>query len=327
MDGMMGGGMRSVPPTGLPFAGLAPGQTRHLPTRLVSLSPPDPDRGLKLPEKGEQLQISDVSAATTDGRIQKALKRLGSEKASETLSQLVMWQLAAGLDWNTIAGLSGKWANRYELALAEGFVDHLDTLPDGEAGRLLFGVEANNPANEVIAAQVCKALQEKLVLGLTAEIGIPPRPEGPGVYCRVRITDDQALAQVGSSDAAAEKWVPFGKFSLPVAQPGQPFDATRFVAALAEGIVNRLVRTQLTKGPREKGQQSYRIRIENASPMILNGLAAVGITSKDDETPRILAGISIPPRKHMTVPASEELVKKLGLRKGIRIVALDLSAL
>ncbi len=61
--------------------------------------------------------------------------------------------------------------------------------------------------------------------------------------------------------------------------------------------------------------------------MILNGLAAVGTTSKDDETPRILAGISIPPRKHMTVPASEDLVKKLGLKKGIRIVALDLSAL
>ena len=32
--------MRSVPPTSLPFATLKPGQTRHLPTRLVSLSQP-----------------------------------------------------------------------------------------------------------------------------------------------------------------------------------------------------------------------------------------------------------------------------------------------
>ena len=31
----MGGGMRSVPPSSLPFAELKPGQTRHLPTRLV----------------------------------------------------------------------------------------------------------------------------------------------------------------------------------------------------------------------------------------------------------------------------------------------------
>ena len=45
MMGGMGGGMRSVPPTDLPSALLKPGQTRHLPTRLVSLSPPDPQEG------------------------------------------------------------------------------------------------------------------------------------------------------------------------------------------------------------------------------------------------------------------------------------------
>ena len=38
MGGMMGG-MRSMPPTGFPNATLDPGQTRHLPTNLVSLSP------------------------------------------------------------------------------------------------------------------------------------------------------------------------------------------------------------------------------------------------------------------------------------------------
>ena len=45
MMGGMGGGMRSVPPTELPSALLEPGQTRHLPTRLVSISPPDPQGG------------------------------------------------------------------------------------------------------------------------------------------------------------------------------------------------------------------------------------------------------------------------------------------
>ena len=46
MMGGMGGGMRSVPATALPSALLNPGQSRHLPTRLVSLSPPDPEVGL-----------------------------------------------------------------------------------------------------------------------------------------------------------------------------------------------------------------------------------------------------------------------------------------
>ncbi len=36
--GGMGGGMRSVPPSDLPSALLNPGQTRNLPTRLVSIS-------------------------------------------------------------------------------------------------------------------------------------------------------------------------------------------------------------------------------------------------------------------------------------------------
>ncbi len=65
MMGGMGGGMRSVPPTELPSALLEPGQTRHLPTRLVSLSPPDPQAGVKLPEQGEPLQLAISPTSTT----------------------------------------------------------------------------------------------------------------------------------------------------------------------------------------------------------------------------------------------------------------------
>ncbi len=44
--------MRSVPPTGLPFASLNPKQTRHLPTRLVRLSDPNADQSMAMPAKG-----------------------------------------------------------------------------------------------------------------------------------------------------------------------------------------------------------------------------------------------------------------------------------
>ncbi len=60
---------------------------------------------------------------------------------------------------------------------------------------------------------------------------------------------------------------------------------------------------------------------------ILNGLAAVGTTSKADEIPRVLSGISVPPRKSMTISASAEVVKTLSLKQGVKLVALDLSAL
>ncbi len=53
----------------------------------------------------------------------------------------------------------------------------------------------------------------------------------------------------------------------------------------------------------------------------------MGTSSREGEEPKVLSGISIPPRKSLTVPASEEVVKLLGLKKGIRILALDLSGL
>ena len=47
-----------------------------------------------------------------DARVQKALRRLAADKAPTSLSQLVMWNLSAGLDWETIAELSQSWSNR-----------------------------------------------------------------------------------------------------------------------------------------------------------------------------------------------------------------------
>ena len=81
---------------------------------------------------------------------------------------------------------------------------------------------------------------------------------------------------------------------------------------MAEGIISRLVRAQLIKGPRDKGKPTYGIRIENASPLILNGLAVVGPEDKPGEDPKLLLGISLPPRKNMTLPATEDVVRRSG---------------
>ena len=53
MMGGMGGGMRSVPPSALPSALLNRGQTRNLPTRLVSIPRPM-RRGCELARKGRE---------------------------------------------------------------------------------------------------------------------------------------------------------------------------------------------------------------------------------------------------------------------------------
>jgi hypothetical protein len=200
-------------------------------------------------------------------------------------------------------------------------------LPEGESGLLLFQINGRNSTDESMAAELVEAVKGKTVLGLQAAIGIPARPAGPAVACRVLFSGHEALVQVASSDGTARNWVAFGKFTLPVTKDHGKLDSARFADALGEGILNRLVRTQLTKGPRDKGKPTYGIRIDNASPMILNGVAVLGTASRPSETPRLLWGISVPPRKSLTLPASEETVKALGLRQGIRVQAIDLSGL
>ena len=59
-------GFGSVPPTGRPSATLKPTQTRHLPTRVASLSAPnpdDPDSQVVMPAKGERLRLGDIRDA------------------------------------------------------------------------------------------------------------------------------------------------------------------------------------------------------------------------------------------------------------------------
>jgi hypothetical protein len=238
-----------------------------------------------------------------------------------------MWHLAGGLDWDTLAELSGEWANSYELTLAKDFVAHLDATSAGETGRLFFDAEGTDAATEVRAAEISTALRHNVVLGLLAEVGIPSRPEGPAVAVKVRITGNEAQVVVHGSNATARSWVPFGKFTVALDQEQGKLEIGRFADDIAEGTLNRLVRVQLRKGAKEKGKTQYALRIDNASPLVLNGLAALGTTSKPEDTPRVLSGICLSPRKSMTVPASEEVVNALGLKKGVKLVALDLSGL
>jgi hypothetical protein len=167
------------------------------------------------------------------------------------------------------------------------------------------------------------------VLGLLAAQGIPARPAGPALACRIRFNAGEASVQITGSNESARSWVPLGKFTQPLVQKNGKFDHAKLADSLAEAVLNRLVRAQVIKdsAQRHKGKLIYQIRIDNASPLILNGLALVGTASKEGEPPKVLSGIAIPPRKCMLVPIPAESVKTLGLKKGIKVLALDLSGL
>jgi hypothetical protein len=271
--------------------------------------------------------VGDIAQINDNPLVQKALRKLAATRVPTTVSQLVMWRVSGGLDWETIAQLSAEWANRQELTLARQFVDRLDAEKENGSGRLLLQFEGGDAAGKQAADQLAGFFKGKTVMGLSASIGVPSRPEGPAVACRVRINGNEGLVQVVGSDWASRGWVNMAKFTLPITKGPDKFDAAQFSDTLVESLLGRLVRAQLVKGPRAKGKITYGIKIENASPLVLHGLAVSGANSKADEASHVLLGIGIAPRRSLIVPASEEAVKASGLKQGVRVTAADISGL
>ncbi len=323
--GMGGGGFRSIPPTDLPNALLQPNQTRHLVTRMVSLNPPTLDGKANFPVRGEILQIDDCAALGGDARTELALRRLAVDKAPEAVSQLVLWNVRHHVEWGTLAWAARSWANDYELALARQFVRRIDA-SEGElapiaAATLYVDVRGGGEPGKSLK----KSLEGSYTLGLSVELGAPPRPDGPSLACLVEIESPEskeAVVLLYTSDESGTRWKAMGKFWLPLEDP------IRLADTLAEGISSRLVRAQLIEGKKVKGKPTYKIRIDNASPLLLNAVVLDGIHAEGDAAPSMLAGFSLPPHRSMSFSATPQVVERLGLGSGgIRIVADDFSGL
>jgi hypothetical protein len=330
--GGMGGGFRSVPPTDLPDATLQPGQTRRLSTRVVSLNPPSPESGVMLPQQGEKLLIGDIAQLSSDPKVQKALRRLARDKTHEAVSQLVLWNLAGKLEWMTIAQLTTGWVNAQELALARQFVERLDTLADGESGEIFLEVVAMETSHETLATELNKILGARTILGLKVASGVPDKPSGPSIGCKVQFVGQpdqpEALVKVAASNGHRE-WTSMGKFSLfvPLDKDGKR-DLVALGDKLAEGVLDRLVRAKLIKGRKPiEGTMTYTLQVDNASPLILNGFAVVGGQAKPSDPPHFLLGIGLPPQRSLQMPLTPGMVESFGMKKGAHVVALDLSAL
>ena len=217
-----------------------------------------------------------------------------------------------------------------EVALARQFVDRQgETESAGrvaEPGTLFYDLSAARPEHERLASEVRKLLDARPLLGLTARPGVPAQPQGPALACRVEITDAATSVRVSSSDEAGTSWVDVGKFSLPILKSdGTPSTPAELADRVAEGLLDRLVRVRLTR--EGQGKDAFRIRIENGSPLVLSGLTLGGSEPKAESRPSTLVGLSLSPRRAMTVPATPEVVRRLGFTKGIRVLAVDLSGL
>src|SRR5262249_41983875 len=97
--------------------------------------------------------------------------------------------------------------------------------------------------------------------------------------------------------------------------------------ALALGVLDRLVRGGLSPGSRIKGEGTYQIRVDNARPLVLKGLALAGSAADTAGNPSPLLGNRLPPAKHPALPLGAKVVERLRLKAGIQILGADLAKL
>ena len=119
-----------------------------------------------------------------------------------------------------------------------------------------------------------------------------------------------------------------GKFDLSLVKDAKALKAEEIADAMSEGLVGRLVRVQIVKKDRtENTKAQFGLKIENASPLYLNGLAVTGSQIDDAKKVAAASGLTVGPRRSIVMPANQDAIRKLGLREGIRVLAADLSGL
>jgi hypothetical protein len=325
------GGFRSIPPTGLPHADLKAGQVRELNSRLIALDAPQDNGRYALPAKGEPLTLGGF-----DGKpeVEAALVRLAESKAPQGIAQLAIWNLSAGQDWKALERISKGWANPQEVALARNFADAIRSgreLPKLDSASLYVDV-VEGPKG--LVSELREVFGKNLVLGLRTEAGIPEKPEVPAVACEVRVDRVGQVASVAvkSSNGRLDGWEPMGKFTLDLTQTiegrVEPLKAPLVADNFAEGLLNRLVRVQVTKKSRTDNTKAvFLIQVDNASPLILNGIALTGAVAEKKQKVGAVAGLNVGPRRSLVIPTLYNSYKALGLKDGVRVLAADLSGL
>jgi hypothetical protein len=326
-----------VPPAAPASALIKPGQSRRLPTPLVNLSGPTVEGKLAMPREGEPLELLDIAAqAGASPRLRDVVKRLAAENAPQTVSQLALWKVGTGLDWSRLESITVPWANPHEFALARHLVSQLGpaaAAPASEAtpaasNTIDIDLGTTDRTAEPFAAQLRALLEGSSMLGLKVRVCRAAPPSGPALAAEIQIKGAEASVRVLATDASGSSWRDVARFSLALADSkGAERTAVEVADALALGMLERLVRVELTPAHKHKGKAAYTIRIENGSPLVLSGLALAGPGADREPKPSLLLGIALPPKKSLTVPARAEVVKRLRLSEGARILAVDFSEL
>ena len=183
-----------------------------------------------------------------------------------------------------------------------------------------------------LTATVAKLAKEGSLLGLKVEPRVPASPDGPALALTIVVNAAKDKAEVAAKASDGKgRWVDAGKLTLPVTKKDGKVEAPALVDAMAEGVLGKVVEARLVKAKKAPGKakDTYTVQILNRSPLILNGVALAGLEPEDPKStvPGVLSGLSVGPGHTLTIGATTETVERLGLKKGVHILAADLSGL
>ena len=236
--GGMGGGMRSVPPTGLPFATLEAGPDPATCRPAWSACRRRTSPWWPCPQKGEKLQIGDISEMNADAGCRRRCGGSRRTRRHEPVAQLVMWNVAGKLDWETIASCprSGPTRTSWPGAGVRRQARHAAGRREGDVA---LEILAAGRSRRRWPSELTQAVLEGHGARSANRAGSPRSASRArrGLQGAVERTRRRPRRRCRWPSATVQHaWVPVGKFTLrSSARPARSRE--KFADSLAEGIL------------------------------------------------------------------------------------------
>jgi hypothetical protein len=282
----------SVSPAGLPgfqsipVSGGSNAQAVTVPSgEEVSVSLPAVclNYGLPDPKPSNRFELMEVSEYSPDPRVQKALRSMATFGTGRRVAQVVMWNVCNGLAIPQIERLAPKVANKWELALADRFVEALDASTSGElvdpayltSARVFVRVQGEGELSSE-ADRLADSLEGSRILGLPARVvrgQDEPIASGPALYLIVTLsstTDALTAGRIAVHGVGRDRdWSNGGSAKLAIDAPASSVDALMLSSAVDRSVASKFV-TVRSLGASDAGT---RLVVENGLPMTIAGLS------------------------------------------------------
>jgi hypothetical protein len=313
-------GFRSVPVSG-PSDGNAvtvpAGQEIKLGLPAVCLNYGMPD-----PKPSNRFELMDVAEYSNDARSQKALRSLATLGTGRRVAQVVMWHVANGLSVQQISRVAPKVANKWELALADRFIEALDASTAGElvdsayltANRVFLRVQSEGDLAED-ADRLAEALDGSLLFGLPVRTlrgkDEQPTASASALSLVVTLADSDASQTTGRVAVHGltrdRQWVNGGSAKLAMDVPVSSLDGAMLASAVETAVTSQFVKVRRVGS----GEGTTRVKVENGLPLTIASLMLE--TSVEGGATVPFEGVGVAPLRsvELVIPAAEGRVETL----------------